>query len=398
MKLPRALDRGACLLHAARMRRRSAALAIVIALSYTPAADAQGPGALERKVLSELGAFTAWLDEHGARGFVGEIGWPDDARGEAARWNDLAERYYDAADAAGLPVVVWATGMWWPPEYQLDAYYDADYPAADGVDSANTQAGVIEAHPGSDGVLRGVDVATGTFCEPDHAATRSERFHNRMDDLYGTCYAYDSQETFDFLAARGIEAVKIEFRWELVQRDLGGPLWRKGIRRLEAVVGRARDAGLEVVLSMHNFGAYFLFDGEEGVRRTVGSRKLPARYLADVWRRLSNRFGDDPAIAYAIMCEPVNLHGRGDRTPVEVWEDVARKVVEGLRASGDDALVYVAGYQWSALAGWAERHPEPWIDDERVVYEAHHYWDRDASGTYEHSYAEEEAWAASQGY
>jgi hypothetical protein len=44
--------------------------------------------------------------------------------------------------------------------------------------------------------------------------------------------------------------------------------------------------------------------------------------------------------------------------------------------------------------------PAPWIVDGagKTLYEAHHYWDRDSSGTYARPYADEVADAAARGF
>lgn len=382
------------------MRRVVAALAVIAmvgAFSAPAPAGAEPGDALHRKIFGELDSFVSWLGTNHVAGFVGEIGWPDDAGGDADQWNELASEYYDKLDQAGVSAMVWATGEWWPRDYKLAAYEETG--GSEGVDSPNTQAPVIEAHPSTDSYLRGVDVATGTFCEADHGASRSW-FSNHLNDRYGRCYIYDNQNTFEFLASRGIDTIKIEFRWELLQKKLGGKLDPTEIRRLTRAVDAARAAGLKVILSMHNFGAYFLWNGEEGVRRTVGTRKVPISDLQDVWKRISRRFAADPGVYYAIMCEPVRMKTGPGESGAELWERVSQRVVSAIRSTGDDKLIFVSGYRWSALAGWAERHPEPWIDDpaNNVMYEAHHYWDRDGSGTYAHTYSEEVADAEANGY
>ncbi|HEX2239885.1 MAG TPA: cellulase family glycosylhydrolase, partial [Actinomycetota bacterium] len=265
--------------------RRIAPLALLLLLGVLSSAVSAShtDDALHRKVTAELQAFVDWLRTHNAPGFVGETGWPDDFRGEAAQWNDLAESWYEVADAANLPAVVWATGEWWG-DYPLAVYEDLQEPA--GVDTPNTQASVFEAHLSQPAYQRGINVSTGTFCE-GHGLEKTSSFSNRTPGKYGECYIYDSQATFDFIASRGVDTVKIEFRWEHVQRTLGGSLHEKAMERLNAVVGRARSAGLHVILSMHNFGAYWLWDGEQGVRRPIGTRRIPIRDFADVWRRLS---------------------------------------------------------------------------------------------------------------
>lgn len=362
-----------------------------------PAGASHTDDALHRKVTGELQAFIDWLNTHNAPGFVGETGWPDDFRGEAAEWNDLAESWYELADSAELPAVVWATGEWWPVEYPLAVYEDRNDP--EGVDTPNTQAPVFEAHLSTPAYQRGINVSTGTFCE-GHGLEKTSTFSNRTPGKYGRCYIYDNQATYDFIAGRGIDVVKIEFRWEHVQRTIGGPLHERATERLSAVVGRARSAGLHVILSMHNFGAYWLWDGDQGVRRPIGTRRVPIRRYADVWSRLSDHFKDQPEVSYAIMSEPVGLKPKGELSARQVWEKASQAAIDAIRATGDTHALLVNGYAWSALRGWAERHPNPWIVDpsNNFFYTAHHYWDREHSGAYEHTYADEVAYAEGEGW
>lgn len=58
------------------------------------------------------------------------------------------------------------------------------------------------------------------------------------------------------------------------------------------------------------------------------------------------------------------------------------------------------GYFWSGVQGWTEQHPDAWIPDpsKKIRYEAHHYFDRDHSGAYAHTYEEEVEDPAARGY
>lgn len=143
-------------------------------------------------------------------GYVGEVGWPDEEGSEAQPWNTLAECWYQDADAANLWATAWATGEWWGTTYSLAAYQDRDSRA--GVDSARSQARVVERHASAPGRLRGVNLAGGEFGAPNIAPTSS--FSNLHRGTYGHDYHYDSQETYRYLVGRGIRLVRIPFRWE----------------------------------------------------------------------------------------------------------------------------------------------------------------------------------------
>jgi Cellulase (glycosyl hydrolase family 5) len=346
---------------------------------------------LQRRVLTELRVFVRWLRRHGVQGYVGEVGWPDDERGDAARWNALAERWFELADRAGLWVTSWATGEWWGTDYPLAAYEDV---SGDGsLDNPNTQAAVLERHLGSPRILRGISVAGGEFGAPviESPAT----FSNRNPGTYDVDYHFDSQASFHYLAGRGFRVVRIPFRWERLQPALGGPLDRVGLRRLRSAVARAGVAGLRVVLDMHNYGAYYEERGPRGVRRPLGSPWCTVSDFAGAWRRISEAFRGNPAVlGYGLMNDPVDLASSGS-SPSAVWRRASQAALAAIRASGDRKVVFISGYFWSSLREWPARNPRPWIRDPlgRFRYEAHHYWDHDASGTYPRTYEGEVALA-----
>jgi Cellulase (glycosyl hydrolase family 5) len=360
-----------------------------------PPRTEQGCDALCGRTRAELNDFASWLAGNQARGYIGEVGWPDNREGEASEWNRVGEAWYEAADAAGLPVTAWSAGEWWH-DYKLAVYTGSP---AGGVDRPNSQASVIERHRATETVPRGVNVSGGEFKAPSVEPVSA--FSNADPGVYDRDYHYDSQATFDYLAGRGATLARIPFRWERVQPELGGPLDRDELARLRAVVGRAHRAGLQVVLDLHNFGAYYLFDGQRGVRQPLGSSQLPGDRLVDVWVRLSAAFRSHPGVlAYSIMNEPTGMPpGAGGLSPAQAWERSSQAVVEALRRHGDEKTIAVPGYDWSGVRGWSDTHPRGWIRDpgRNFVYEAHHYFDQHHSGEYPLTYAEELAAAERSG-
>jgi aryl-phospho-beta-D-glucosidase BglC (GH1 family) len=353
--------------------------------------------ALTHRVRSELSVFTSWLAANNAKGYIGEVGWPNNVFGDSAQWNALGSAWFRDADAAHLWVTGWATGEWWGTSYKL-AIWDDLLPGL-GVDSASTQASVFRAHPTTSAYMRGVNVAGGEFGSPVNQPTSS--FSNANPGVYDRNYHYESQATFNYLASQGVKLVRIPFRWERLQPVLGQSLNQTEVGRLVDVVARARAAGLQVILDMHNYGAYYLSDGTQGVRRAVGSAQVSYGALADAWRRISIHFKSDPGVVgYGLMNEPVGLSATSTLSPAQVWEHASQAALNAIRANGDGKLVLVSGYDWSGVRQWATEHPHAWVSDpsHNFRYEAHAYFDRDNSGTYVHSYADELADAKARGY
>jgi hypothetical protein len=377
--------------------RRSAVLTILIALLLAgvrgdvASGNAGSGDPLRDRVMEELATFTTWLEENDAQGYIGEIGIPSDGD---ERWLRLARGWLAAAQAADLWVDVWATGEWWGTDYDYCPYVVAD---DDGPVSVARPSGqlVSEVARGTD-LPRGVNVAGGEFGAAG-STEDSTAFSNENPGTYGMDWHYDGQATFDYLAAQGLDTVRLPFRWERVQPRLGEPLDDAEVIRLRDAVARADRAGLGVVLDVHNFGAYHLAEDGEGIRRTIGSRQVPRADFADLWRRLSTAFAGVPGVvAYDLMNEPARMQPAGGLAPAQLWEAASQDAVDAIRSTGDGTLVMVPGYQYSHVGEWAEQHPRAWIDDpfDAVRYTAHHYWRLG----YGRSYDTEVADAAATGF
>lgn len=159
-------------------------------------------------------------------------------------------------------------------------------------------------------VSGGSGVVDGDFSYFRGIAVSGGEFGSNGAGLPGaidTNYHYDGPGTFSYLAGRGYKVVRIPFRWERIQNTLGGALNTTGIAELQAVVARAKAAGLRVVLDMHN---YARFIDATDVERVLGDGTLTNTHLVDVWSKLSGIFKADLGVyAYGLMNEPHDLPG-----------------------------------------------------------------------------------------
>ncbi len=368
---------------------------VMVRASGPAVGEITGSDALHSRVRAELASFTNWLRTNGAQGYVGEVGWPNNA--DTGQWNTLAQAWYEDAAAAGLWVSNWSTGEWFGSSYKLSSYVWATQDGALAV--ARSPASVIEAQAETE--RAGVNVAGGEFGPLGTGLAPTSTLSNAKLGVYNKDYHYDKQESFNYLASRGIRTVRLPFRWERIQPNLGGPLDPTELGRLDAAVGRARSAGLDVILDLHNYAAYWLFDGTQGVRQAIGSAAVTQAHFADLWGRLSQQFATDPAvIAYGLMNEPVGIAPSSGFTSAQIWEQASQGALDAIRANGDTKLVMVPGYLWAGAQVFAAQHPKTWISDSAANfrYEVHHYFDRDNSGRYSYSYEAEVANAEARSY
>lgn len=339
----------------------------------TPASDA-----LQQKVFDEFAAWTDWLERENAAGYVGEFGWPGD-RVDSARWDALGELWLERVEAEDLWASAWATGSHWH-DYPL-AIHESD-PASDGLSGPRSQATAIEAAAKRSGNAIGVNLAGLEF------STDGE-FSSANPGEIDVDFFVEPLPSLEYLSSVGISSIRLPFRWERIQPVLHERLDRKSVLHLRWLLDAADDVDIDVILDLHNYGFYITESGP----LQLGTPALPADSLIDVWSRIDDEFGDHHAVsAYGLMNEPSNFEvGERTTTEAELWETISAQTLEGLRSNGVSQHLLVAGYDWSSLSRWSENHPTGWIDDpeNNFRYEAHHYWDSDASGTYELTYNRE---------
>lgn len=251
---------------------------------------------------------------------------------------------------------------------------------------------------GQDEYLRGVAVAGGSFGDGTH--TSGEMTTAQPGD-YGVDWFYEvdgGQRTSDsglsYLEGRGVDLIRVDFRWERLQPQLGGPFNDAEVRRITAMLDAAERLGLQVILDCHNYGHYKTPDSP-GLSSPqggwpIGHEAVSYESFADLWRRIAIQWGDHPAVwGWELMNEPVAMDGPGKTSGVARWQAASQAAVDAIRAvkpAEGQKAVLVAGYEWSKVGEW-DVNGVPWITDslgdrDRLVYVGHHYWDADQDSNY----------------
>ena len=378
------------------LARTAIALGVSLIVSTAPQVTAAtSSDAYVRRVRAEFKVFSDWLAANRAKGYMGEIGWPNNRPGDQSRYNALAETYILDMKAAGVKGAVWATGEWWGASYKLSAYIRSS--GASSINARKPQADVVEKYTTTVGAH-----SNGGEFGAVYGTTPSSSFSNVRRGTYNTHWHYDKQASFNYLASRGVKEVVIPFRWERIQPKLNAALDSAELTRLKDAIARVGAAGMKAVPIVANYGAYWLHDSSsgKGIRRAIGSSQVPASSFADLWSRLSAALKNTSAIsAYGLMREPAGLRGSTVRAQAIEWEDASNAAVQAIRSNGDAEHLLVSGYRFSNTHTWPKQHPEKWVADplNNHSYEAHHYWASTYDASYR-SYDDEVAAAKAMGY
>jgi endoglucanase len=225
-----------------------------------------------------------------------------------------------------------------------------------------------------DGFSRGISLASGEF-NP-----------NQIPGVYTRDYIYPPVESIDYYKSRGFDLIRLPFRWERLQPTLFGDFNRAELGRIRQFVDAAQARCVRILLSPHNFGRYVV----SGQQVRIGTNEVPDAAFADFWKRMAIAFKDQPNVfAFSLMNEPFDMHG--------TWRQSAQAGLDAIRSVDTQRRVLAPGEQWSGAWSWQRYNNDFLLHDpaDRLIYEAHQYFDADYSGTYRQDYDHSGATAAS---
>jgi endoglucanase len=195
--------------------------------------------------------------------------------------------------------------------------------------------------------------------------------------LYGNQWIYPTAAEFDYYHAKGLNLIRIPFRWERMQLIRGGSLDTAELGRMSAAIAMAKARGMKVILDMHNYARW----RPAGINTTpilIGTGGVTVAEFADVWNRLAAYYKDETAIwAYGIMNEPNATGG--------TWPAIAQAAIDSIRKDDLVHHILLAGDSWSNATGWTSKNPTiTTVNDPagRLIYEAHCYFDAGLDGYY----------------
>lgn len=213
----------------------------------------------------------------------------------------------------------------------------------------------------------GINLCGGEFSE------------NNLPGNLNEHYAYPTAEEVDYFYKKGFKMVTIPFRWERIQKSLGGDLDYQEIGEIKKVVTWCSNKGLKVILSMHNGGRYKKY----GIEYIIGSYAVSRQDFSDVWNKLANAFsGYQNLYGFEIMTEPHEMQGFD-------WFTTAQEAIHSIRQADSRNHIIISGENYAAAESWQQYSDQlKFLKDpqDKLIYNAHCYFDIDFTGKYFYSY------------
>lgn len=210
-------------------------------------------------------------------------------------------------------------------------------------------------------------------------------FGKNFPGVYNKDYTYPTAANLDYVKSKGFGLIRLPFKWDRIQHELYGELVDDELKRLKYVVDEAAKRDILVLFDLHNYGRRYL--GE--TRYIIGEGGLKPEHLADLWGKIAKEFcGYKNIWGYGLMNEPNNML---DSMP---WAKIAQASILAIRKYDAKNSIVVGGDSWSSAERWMQYGDNlKYLYDpaDNLIFEAHVYFDEDASGTYKKSYEEEKA-------
>lgn len=209
-----------------------------------------------------------------------------------------------------------------------------------------------------------------------------------LSGAYGTAYIYPNIAELDYYKSKGIKLIRLPFKWERLQPALNSPLDATELARVMALIDGANEREILIVLDCHNYGRRTI----NTTSYIIGAPELPISAFKDFWIRMATAFKSKKIWGYDIMNEP------HDMLATPTWFDIAQEAINGIRSIDQDTSIIVSGDGWSNPGLFATPGSKSDVlknltdPSNKLIFQAHTYFDKDNSGTYKGSYDVEEAY------
>lgn len=224
---------------------------------------------------------------------------------------------------------------------------------------------------------------------------------------FGKDYIYPKMQDLYYYKAKGVRLIRFPFRAARVLEDLDGEALdydqtNSDIKAMKAVVDEAERLGMWVFLDAHDYAERTI----NGTQHKLGDEVYTAEKFARMWKMIAEAFKDNKNIwGYDLQNEPkvsaANLVPiyQAAINAIRTVDTKAQIIVEG--ANWASAYEWIYGNrsdklypEYPSTVDWSYKASSNWdlanlVDPQnKIVFEAHGYFDKDNSGTYQKGYQE----------
>jgi endoglucanase len=194
---------------------------------------------------------------------------------------------------------------------------------------------------------------------------------------FGKHYTYPSSIDIAQQAALGFNVIRLPFRWERLQPDMGGPFDTSEWDRLSATVRAISRAGMRAIVDPHNYAHRHIRRDGFSAKHVIGSAAVPTSAFSTFWAELARRLTGEPTAIFGLINEPAEIEAAA-------WLDIANKAIAAIRATGARNVILMPGVAYTGAHSWyaaGNTLMEQVVDPAKnLAIDVHQYFDSDSSG------------------
>ena len=208
-----------------------------------------------------------------------------------------------------------------------------------------------------------------------------------LPGTFGTDYTYPTSAEVDYYKSKGMNFIRLPFRWERLQHTNSASLDATELSRMNSFVSYATARGVYVVLDPHNFMRYYPNPAgsyETATNGLVGS-SVPNSDFSNFWFRVAAIYRTNSHVFFGLNNEP-------DTMPETQLVDSENAAIAGIRAAGATNLIFVPGNRWTGAWTWSQADGNGAANADAMlgivdpgsnyIFEVHQYLDSDGSGSH----------------
>ena len=209
-----------------------------------------------------------------------------------------------------------------------------------------------------------IDLMIKQAAGPDFAA----EFWKAFKDNYIT------RDDIQFIKKQGANTIRLPFNYKLFTDEdyMGLSSQQDGFKRIDDVVGWCREAGLYLILDMHDcpggqtgdniddgHGYPWLFESEK-------SQEL----FCSIWKLIAEHYKDEPVIlGYELANEPIAPYFENKEELNKRLEPLYKRAVKAIREKDQNHIILLGGARWNSDFYMFS----DWSFDKNIMYTCHRY-------------------------
>ena len=185
---------------------------------------------------------------------------------------------------------------------------------------------------------------------------------------------YVTRKDIEFIASQGANTVRLPFNYKLFTDEdyMGLTKNQDGFARIDSVVEWCRDAGLYLILDMHDCPG-----GQTGDNIDDGhgypwlfESKVSQDLFCDIWKRIASRYKNEPVIlGYELANEPIAHYFENKDALNQLLEPLYKRTVSAIREVDGNHVILLGGARWNSDFFMFT----DWKFDDNIMYTCHRY-------------------------